>query len=236
MIPRPASKLLPLGVFALLLSGCAASRSSLGGAFHGVPPPARAPAAEPVSVAFIFTHVHQNVGWDAIPKLHHQDRYANGFYDFFGHALPILSNIGSYATFTDLAEDVTDPRRRAERDSLAQGSHDFTVTMRFTRETSFPRQVFGTIASALTLTALPVPFTRHYSLTVDVTNRSGSLLKRYERTATVTRWVQAFLIFAYPFHPESRKTDELYLDFLQDVFREIEADGVLLREGRPNPS
>ena len=90
----------------LVFSGCAASRSALGGAFDG-PPPAR-PRGGEVSVTFIFTHVHQNVGWDAIPKVHHQDRYANGFYDFFGNALPILTNVGSYATFTDLADDVTE--------------------------------------------------------------------------------------------------------------------------------
>ena len=231
MIRPKVSRLAPLGIAALLVSGCAASRSGLSGAFRDAPNPVQRPAEEEVTVAFIFTHVHQNVGWDAIPKLHHQDRYANGFYDFFGNALPILSNIGSYATFTDRAEDVTDPRRRAERDSLAQGNYDFTVTMRFIRETSFTRQVFGTIASALTLTALPVPYKRHYSLTVEVTDRSGGLLKRYERTATVTQWVQALLIFAYPFHPESRKTDELYLDFLRDVFREMEADGVLTAGG-----
>lgn len=53
----------------------------------------------------------------------------------FRDVLPTLTNLGSYATFTDRADDVTDPRRRAERDSLALGSHDFTVKMRFLRET-----------------------------------------------------------------------------------------------------
>ena len=180
-------------------------------------------------MAFIFTHVHQNKGWDAIPKLHHQDRYANGFYDFFGNALPLLTNIGSYATFTDRAEDVTEPARRAERDSLATGSHDFTVAMRFSRETSFRRQALGTIASVLTATTVPVPYTRHYSVTAEVRERSGRLLRTYRREATVTLWVEALLVFAYPFHPETRKTDEVYLEFLRDVFREMEADRILVR-------
>jgi hypothetical protein len=220
-----------LPVAALLVSGCAASRSSLQGAFQGAPSPAptQVTPAERVSVAFIFTHVHQNKGWDVIPKLHHQDRYANGFYDLFREALPTLTDLGPYATFTDRADDVTDPRRRAERDSLAVGSHDFAVKMRFMRETSFPRQALGTIASVLTLTVAPVPYTRHYSLTAQVTDRSGRLLKTYEREATVTQWVQAFLVFVYPFHPETRKTDEVYLEFLKDVFREMEGDGVLRR-------
>jgi hypothetical protein len=216
-----------LGVTALLVSGCAASRSGLGGEFRGTPAPVAPAGAERVSVAFIFTHVHQNKGWDVIPKLHHQDRYANGFYDLFRDALPTLSNLGPYATFTDRADDVTDPRRRAEKDSLSVGSHDFTVKMRFRRETSFPRQALGTIASVLTVTTIPVPYTRHYSVTTEVTDRSGRLLKTYQREATVTQWIQTLLVFVYPFHPETRKTDEVYLAFLKDVFREMEGDGVL---------
>jgi len=214
-------------------SGCAASRSSLRGAFQGVPSPAPAQVApaERVSVAFIFTHLHQNKGWDVIPKLHHQDRYANGFYDLFREALPALTNLGPYATFTDRADDVTYPKRRAERDSLAVGSHDFTVNMRFLRETSFPRQALGTIASVVTVTTIPVPYARHYSLTAQVMDHSGRLLRIYQREATVTQWVQALLVFVYPFHPETRKTDEVYLEFLKDIFREMEADGVL-RRGR----
>jgi len=224
-----AALILSAAVF--LLSGCAASRSSLSGAFQGAPSPAPAQVAraERVSVAFIFTHVHQNKGWDVIPKLHHQDRYAHGFYELFRDALPTLTNLGAYATFTDRAEDVTDPKRQAERDSLAVGSHDFTVNMRFLRETSFPREALGTIASVVTVTTIPVPYARHYSLTAQVTDRSGRLLKTYRREATVTQWVQALLVFVYPFHPETRKTDEVYLEFLKDVFREMEADGVLRR-------
>jgi hypothetical protein len=223
--------ILLLSAATFFASGCAASRSGLRGEFQGTPAPASPAGAERVSVAFIFTHVHQNKGWDVIPKLHHQDRYANGFYDLFSDALPTLTNLGPYATFTDRADDVTDPRRRAERDSLAVGSHDFTVRIRFMRETSFARQALGTIASVLTVTAVPVPYTRRYSVTAEVTDRSGQLLKTYQREATVTQWVQALLVFVFPFHPETRKTDEVYLEFLKDVFREMEADGVLVVGG-----
>ncbi len=66
-----------------------------------------------------------------------------------------------------------------------------------------------------------------------VTDRSGRERGRYERRATVTQWVQALLVFAYPFHPETRKTDEVYLEFLRNVFREMEADRVLVRGGNP---
>lgn len=210
----------------VLTAGCAASRSDLNGAFLGEPPP-RGPT-DPVSIAFIFTHTHQEKGWDVIPKLHDPNRFANGFYDLFRDALPEITNVGAYATFTDRADDVTDPERRAQRDSLASGSHDFTVHMRFMRETSFAHQALGTLFSTLTLTALPIPFTRRYSVTADVSDRAGRLLKRYERDAKVTLWVEALLIFAFPFHPETRKTEEVYLEFLHNVFREVEADGILV--------
>jgi hypothetical protein len=228
----PAAAVLMAAVV-FVASGCAASRSSLRGAFQGVPSPAPAQVApaERVSVAFIFTHLHQNKGWDVIPKLHHQDRYANGFYDLFRETLPTLTNVELYYTFTDRSEDVTDHGRRAERSSLESGTLDFTVKMRFKRETSFPRQALGTMASILTVTTVPVPYTRHYSVTAEVTDRSGRHLKTYEREATVTQWVQALLVFVYPFPPETRKTDEVYLEFLKDVFREMEADRVLVVGG-----
>ncbi|MEJ2501782.1 MAG: hypothetical protein P8177_00460 [Gemmatimonadota bacterium] len=216
---------LSLAVAALTQAGCAASRSDLEGGFHGSAP--AGVRADAVTVAFIFTHTHQSKGWDVVPKVDAPNRFANGFYDLFRDALPELSNIESYATFTDRADDVTDPSRRALRDSLTTGSHDYVIHMRFVRETSFARLALGTLASTVTLTLLPVPYGRHYSVSVDVTDRSGESVKRYERTATVTQWIQTLLVFVYPFHPEARKTEEVYLEFLHDVFREIEADRIL---------
>jgi hypothetical protein len=214
----------------ILVSGCAAHRSDIRGAFSGSHTAAEKP--EQVSVAFIFTHAHQNRGWDVIPKLNDEYRYVNGFYDLFRDALPELSNVGAYAMFIEHAEDVNEPRRRAERDSLA-ASHDYVIRMRFLRETSFVRQTLGTIGSTLSLTLLPVPYTRDYSITADIYDRGGRLLRTCRRDASVTNWVQAFLIFAYPFAPESRKTEEVYLSFLHDVFREIEAARILAGNAGP---
>jgi hypothetical protein len=206
------------------ISGCAAYRSDMGGAYTG---PARVnQGAARVRIAFMFTHFHQNKGWDVIPKMDNENRYVNGFNDFFRDALPEITNIGSYATFTERPDDVTSPRRRAEQDSIAAGN-DYVVRMRFMRETSFAREALGTILSSVTLTTFPVPYTSSYSVTADVYDRDGRLVRRYERHASVTRWVETLLIFAYPFYPESRKTDEVYLNFLHNTFRAIEADGIL---------
>lgn len=223
-VALPWARLTALGALLLILAGCAASRSDLGGAFEGSPEPR---SREPVTVAFVFTHTHQNLGLDVVPKLHHPNRYANGFYDLFRDALPELSNVRSYDTYTDAADDVTSPERRELRDSLTSGRHDYTIQVRFRREASFARQALGTLTSAITLTLLPVPFTRRYSVDAEVTDRAGRPVEHYQRDARVTNWVQLFLIFAYPFHPEERKTEEVYLEFLHDIFREIEADGVL---------
>jgi hypothetical protein len=189
--------------------------------------PVPAPRSDRVSVAFIFTHTNQNRGVDVVPKIRAPNRFVNGFYDLFADALPELSNVGAYATFTDRAEDVTDPARRMKRDSLLAGSYDYTIQLRFRRETSFARTALGVLASTLTITVLPVPYTRHYALTAEVSDRAGRRIKVYERRARVTNWVQMLLVFVYPFHPEERKTEEVYLEFLHDLLRQIEADGIL---------
>ncbi len=211
-----------LTVVILLGAGCAAFRSDIHGAYDGPAKPNE--KAERVSVAFLFTHVQQMRGYDAVPKL---VRGGQGFADFFRDALPEVTNISRYATFTESAEDVNNPARRAQRDSLT-AANDYVIMMRFLRETSFARQALGTILSTVSITTVPVPYTRSYSVTADVYDRSGRLLKRYERSARVTRWIETFLIFVYPFHPETRKTEEVYVAFLHDIFREIEADRILI--------
>lgn len=201
--------------------GCAAFRSDMEGAYRG--DTSVNAGAEPVTVAFVFTHIHQTKGFDAVPKLVNSYR---GFDDFFRDALPEIMNIGRYETFTERADDVNDPGRRDELDRMAS-AHDFVIKTTFLRETSFARQTFGTIVSTLSVTLFPVPYTRSYAVTADVYDHSGSLVKRYTRSAEVTQWVETFLLFAYPFHPERRKTEEVYVAFLHDIFREIEADGIL---------
>jgi hypothetical protein len=49
----------------------------------------------------------------------------------------------------------------------------------------------------------------------------------YERNATLTNWSQILLVMVYPFHPEFRKVEEIYMAFLSDTFRQIESEGIL---------
>jgi predicted alpha/beta-hydrolase family hydrolase len=58
-------------------------------------------------------------------------------------------------------------------------------------------------------------------------DKKGSLVRRYQRKATLDNWVEALLIFAYPFYPVEGKREEIYSDSLHDIFRQIEAEKVL---------
>lgn len=51
------------------------------------------------------------------------------------------------------------------------------------------------------------------------------------REATVTTWVEALLLPAYPFCPVERVREVVYVEFLHDAFRELESRGVLRKQG-----
>jgi len=183
-------------------------------------------AAERVSVLFIFSHLRQTKGLDAIPKLENQRERIYGFDDFFQDALTELSNIRNYATFTEYASDVNDPARRMLKDSLML-SHDYILKMKFKREKSFAKNFLGALASSISLTLLPIPYTYSYSATAELHDGKGHLLSNYARSASLTKWVQTVMIFVYPFHPEQRKKEELYVEFMHDIFRQIETEKIL---------
>ena len=65
-------------------------------------------------------------------------------------------------------------------------------------------------------------------LNADIFNSKGLLIKSYERNASLTKWVQTFLFFFYPFHPEKRKKEEIFVEFLHDIFKQIETEKILL--------
>ncbi|KAA3657369.1 MAG: hypothetical protein DWQ10_13470 [Calditrichaeota bacterium] len=210
--------------FALSLAGCATFKSEIKGKFDATS--SKNYSAEGVSVFFVFSHARQTKGYDAIPKLDNKRQRMWGFDDFFQDALNELSNVKNYSTFTEYAADVNDAKRRAVKDSLMM-AHDFVMKIKFMREKSFASHCLGKITSTLSLTLLPVPYTYSYSIKLAVLNSKGLLVKNYSRNATLTKWVQTFLLFAYPFHPEKRKKEEIYVEFLHDIFRQIEAEKVL---------
>lgn len=55
----------------------------------------------------------------------------------------------------------------------------------------------------------------------------GALVKSYQRQASLSNWVEALLIFVYPFHPIEGKREEIYVEALHDIFRQIETEKVL---------
>jgi len=222
---RINSKLLIIG-FSLIfiISNCASFKSEIKGRFAS--DVEKNYGADGVSVFFIFSHFRQTKGYDAIPKLDSQRKRISGFDDFFQDALNEFSNIKKYSTFTNYASDVNEPQRRAARDSLKQ-IHDFVMKIKFTREKSFAKSFLGSIASTVSLTLFPVPYTQSYSVELELLDSKGRLIKNYSRKASLTKWVQTFLIFIYPFHPEKRKREEIYVEFLHDIFRQIETEKAL---------
>jgi hypothetical protein len=208
----------------LTLTSCAAFKSSIKGKFDS--PGEKNYGAEGVSVFFIFSHLRQTKGYDAIPKLDNKYQRIRGFDDFFQDALNEFSNISRYSTFTEYASDVNEPERRAQKDSFRQ-SHDYIIKMKIKREKSFSKYFLGVIVSSVTATLFPIPYSNSYSVDVELFNTKGQLIKNYSRKSSIVKWVQSLLIFAYPFHPEKRKKEEIYVEFLHDIFKQIETEKVL---------
>ncbi len=224
---RNVKKIMFVLFLAILIPGCSAFRSEIRGKFDASPE--KNYEAEKVSVLFVFSHVRQSKGYDAIPKLENQRQRIEGFDDIFYDALNELSNIKKYATFTDYSSDVNNPERRALKDSLIT-EYDYVVNIRILKENSFAKHFMGYIFSTATVTLLPVPYSKIFSVNADIYDSNGLLLKSYKRNASLTKWVQTFLIFLYPFHPEKRKTEEIYVAFLHDIFKQIETEKILTLE------
>jgi hypothetical protein len=207
-----------------LLTNCATFKSDMIGKYDKTAE--KNYKTDPVSLLLIFSHYRQTTGLDAIPKLDDQRERIQGFDDFLADALNELSNIKSYSTFTEYASDVNNPERRAQKDSLMH-QNDYIMKLKFMRKKSFAKSFLGTLFSSTSLTLLPIPYTYNYSLDVNLYDSKGQLLKSYSRKASLTKWVQTLLIFVYPFHPEQRKKEELYVEFLHDVFKQIEQEKML---------
>jgi len=212
------------GIF--LLTGCASFRSGIQGKFEGTAE--KNFGAEKVSALFIFDHYKQSVGYDAIPKMEKKFQIIDEFDDLFLDALSELSNVGRYNTYTEFSSDVADPKRRAEKDSLLT-VHDYIFRIKFTKENSFARYFLGALFSSASATILPIPYKKNYSVNVSICNSQDVLIKTYTREASVTKWVQSALIFIYPFYTEKKKTEEIYIAFMHDIFRQVEAEKVLVK-------
>ncbi|MDP8228896.1 MAG: hypothetical protein P9M15_05535 [Candidatus Electryoneaceae bacterium] len=218
--------IVPILLVALFISSCATFRSGIEGKFEGAGE--KNYGAEKVCVLFIFSHLEQAKGYDAIPKLESSRQIIDDFDDLFIDAMGELSNIGRYSTYTEFASDVGDSRRRAHKDSMI-ASHDYIMKIKFSRENSFIQHFLSKFFSTVSATILPMPYSVDYSTTVEVFNSDDTLVKSYSREASLTKWVQTALIFIYPFHTERRKKEEIYIESLHDIFRQIETEKVLTR-------
>jgi len=212
-------------VFILTFSGCATFSSGIEGTFNQ--PATKNVNARPVKILIVQRHLRQTLGLDAIPKLENKYQIMNGFDDLLLDAMNEFSNVKRWSSFTEFSSDISDSKRLDEKDSLI-ASHDFVIRIEFKKEKSFVRYFLGTMGSTLSATLLPIPYTQDYYMNTDVFNANGHLLKHYERHASTTKWVELFLFPIYPFHTEKRKTEDIYVDFLHDVFRQIEAEQVLV--------
>ena len=206
-----------------LIAGCATFSGDMEGAYVG-PGRSTSPAGE-VSVLFLLRHVKQAGGQDAIPKLKRENQIVRDFDNLLVDAVTEFSNIGTYTAFTEFPSDVSQPERVARRDELIR-SYDFQVRVQLLEEHSFVRQFFGGVVSGISLTLLPVPYSTHYSIQVEVM-KGDRQVATYQRATSKTLWIQTFLVFIQPFHDDTIVKERIYIDLLHNVFMEMEADGVL---------
>jgi hypothetical protein len=216
---------LTITLLALSFTGCATFRSDLSGAYQGAT--GKSSGSAPVSAVFIFTHVHQTLGYDAIPKIVGKTSMIRSFDDIFNDALRELGNLGKFSTFTEEASDVNRPERRQVRDSLITQS-DYTIRIRIVEEKHFAPTFFAGFTSTISATLLPAPYRQSYRMETEVYTRGGKLVGTYHRQAYLTKWVELLLVFAYPFCPEDRKREEVMMALLHDTFRQMESEHVLL--------
>lgn len=213
-----------LVVVLIIISSCATFKSPIIGQFNS--DIEKNYKAERVSILFVFSHYRQTIGYDAIPRLDNKRERIQGFDDFFLDALNEISNIEKYSSYTEYASDVSNSKRRTTKDSLLK-QHDIIVKVKFMREKSFTKFFFGTIVSSVTATIVPIRYKYKYLVQVEVLNSDQQLLKTYSREATLNKWVQTFMLFIYPFHHEKRKKEELYVEFMHNIFKEMEHDKIL---------
>jgi hypothetical protein len=207
---------------ASLLAACAAERSPLQGAFDR---PRETNANAPkVSVLFLFRHLSQQHGWDAIPKL--QFTGVKDFDNLFRDALGEISNISSYETFTEMPDDVNSPKRR-EALAASRAAADYVIEIDFFEESSFKQQCLSGTISLLSLTLVPMPYDWDYTITTRIDDKGTRRVASYQRKATLTNWIETVLVFAYPFYPLDGKREEIFSQSLHDTFRQIDAEKVL---------
>lgn len=212
---------------AWLLAGCAASVSPIQGLYAGDRPQ---PAADgrPVRVEFTVAHLTQRHGFDAVAK--HRGPLISDFEEVFRDATRELGNLSAYTLKLETVplggkEVILRPDYRTD--------HDFSVRMVFLSESSFASDVIAGLVALGSLSLVPAPFRVDYSAAVEVRSPDGRLLGSYARSAKITQWVEGLLLFAYPFRPPEGEQEKLVSQLLRNLFREMDATGVLRSPASP---
>ncbi|MDD5712647.1 MAG: hypothetical protein PHY31_07820 [Smithellaceae bacterium] len=207
--------------------GCASFRQN-----DSVPAPvaerSNAGAAK-VNVLFVFTHTKQMIGYDTIPKIITAQEVVPAFNDIFSNAVKTFSNVANYAIFNESAFDVNMPARRKEKADL-KAANDFAVDINVKTTESFPRTFIGGFVTLGSITLIPFPYVTNYEAVATIYDAKGNALKSYTQKDQIKTWVQAFLVFYYPFHPQERVREEVYLGMLRNIFLQMEAEGILNKQ------
>jgi hypothetical protein len=175
-----------------------------------------------VRVEFTVAHLTQRHGFDAVPK--HRGPLVADFSEVFRDATHELGNLSAYTLNVESApgsgqEVILRPDYRTD--------HDYSVRMTFLSESSFASDVVSGLVAFASLSLVPVPFRVDYSATAELRSPDGTLLGSYRRSAKITQWVEGLLIFAYPFRPPEGEQEKLVSRLLRDLFREMDAAGVM---------
>jgi hypothetical protein len=214
-------------VLAAGLTGCAASVSPIQGLYAG---DRRQPLADarPVRVEFTVAHLTQRHGFDAVAK--HRGPLIADFEEVFRDATRELGNLSAYTLKVEAApgsgqEVILRPDYRTD--------HDYSVRMVFFSESSFASDVIAGLVAFGSLSLVPVPFRVDYSASAEIRSPDGRLFGSYRRSAQITQWVEGLLLFAYPFRPPEGEQEKLVSQLLRDLFREMDATGVLRSPASP---
>lgn len=209
-------------ILILPFSGCVSFRSDVEGLYQKKAEYTKKP---PVKVFFDFYHYKKDAGMDVIPKL--LDRAGiPDFDDIFKEAFKNLSNISEFETYTNRSSDISDRLRLQKRDSAVYRA-DYTIKVEIYRDKSFINHFLGTMVSSVSATLIPVPYSWYYTINVSVINKDRDILAKYERKASVTTWYQLLLVPVYPFYTEDKKNEEIYIEMLSNIFRQLDSEGVL---------
>ncbi|TFH00797.1 MAG: hypothetical protein E4H13_06560 [Calditrichales bacterium] len=211
-----------LFVYIVMLTGCAASRTDIVGLYGGEQ---KFTKKQRVKALFDFFYYTKQTGRDAISKSRSYSG-VSGFNDIFKESIKELTNISEFETFYNLSDHIDDPEIRKQKEDKIERS-DYVIKLEFLQENSFSKHVLGAIVSICSFDLIPIGYTWDYTFTATIIKKGEGIIGKYSRQASVTNWFQIALIVLYPFHPEEAKTEQVYLESLTNLFKQIEDENVL---------